>query len=115
MPFDLRMHTFLGLSRVPGMTVPITPSGGWHAAAEAVAPYAAQAKAGWIPVVVIVVAGVLRLLMEWQLRRTLGAIFQQAPGGSVIIVRKRGLGGTMWIQVGPRHMPGPWAGRAEIT
>jgi hypothetical protein len=97
------------------MKAPIIPSGGWHAVAEAVAPYAAQAKAGWIPVAVIVAAGVLRLLMEWQLRRTLGTIFQQAPGGSVIIVRKRGLGGAMWVQVGPRQMPDAWPGRAELT
>jgi hypothetical protein len=58
--------------------------------------------------------GVLRLLMEWQLRRTLRMIFEQAPGGSVIAVRKRGLGGAMFVQVGPRYTPGIWAGRAEL-
>jgi hypothetical protein len=114
MPPDLRMHTFSGRARVQGMTAPIISPGSWHAAAEAIAPYAAQANAGWIPVITIIAIGVFRLLMEWQLRRTLGEIFQQAPGGSVIIVRKRGLGGTMWVQVGPRHMPGIWPGRAEL-
>ena len=83
--------------------------------AEAAAPYAAEAKAVWIPIAVIVTAGIFRLLMEWQLRRTLCAIFQQAPDGSVVIVRKRGLGGTMWVQVGLRHIPGAWPGRAELT
>ena len=29
--------------------------------------------------------------MEWQLRLTLAEIFQNAPGGSVIVIRKRGL------------------------
>jgi hypothetical protein len=85
---------------------PIAFSGDWHAAAEAVAPYAAQVTGAWVPVIVVVVAGVLRLLMEWQLRRTLTAIFQQAPGGSVIVIRKRGLGGAMWIHVDPGGSPG---------
>jgi hypothetical protein len=97
------------------MTEPIISPGSWHAAAEAIAPYAAQAKYGWTPVIAILAAGVLRLLMEWQLRRTLGEIFQQAPGGSIIIVRKRGLGGTMWVQVGPRHLQGTWPRRAELA
>ena len=86
------------------MTVPIIPEG-WHAAAEAIAPYAAQPKAGWI-LIPLVAGGIFRLLMEWQLRRTLAEIFQRAPGGSVVVVRKRGLGGSMWIQVGPRPASG---------
>ena len=97
------------------MTAPIIP-GGWHAAAEAIAPYAAQPKVGWI-LIPLAIGGIFRLLMEWQLRRTLTEIFQHAPGGSVIVVRKRGLGGSMWIQVGPRSVPGPgiWPGQAELT
>lgn len=98
------------------MTSPITFPGVWHAAAEAAAPFAAQAVAAWIPVIAVIGAGVMRLVMEWQLRRTLTAIFEQAPGGSVIVIRRRGLGGTLWVQVGPRYMPtGTWPGRAELT
>jgi hypothetical protein len=97
------------------MTARIIPEG-WHAAAEAIAPYAAQPKVSWI-LIPLAIGGIFRLLMEWQLRRTLAEIFQHAPGGSVIVVRKRGLGGSMWIQVGPRSAPGPgiWPGRAELT
>jgi hypothetical protein len=62
------------------MTAPIIPPGSWHAAVEAIAPYAAQAKDGWIPIIAVIAsAGALRLLMEWQLRQTLGKIIQQAP------------------------------------
>lgn len=68
-----------------------------------------------VPVIAVIAVGVLRLLMEWQLRQTLSSIFQQAPGGSVIVIRKRGLGGTMWVQVGPRNIPGTRPGRAELT
>lgn len=97
------------------MTPPIIPEG-WHAAVEAITPYAAQPKAGWI-LIPLAMGGVFRLLMEWQLRRTLAEIFQRAPGGSVVVVRKRGLGGSMWIQVGPRPTPDPvlWPGQAELT
>lgn len=97
------------------MTAPIFP-GGWHGAAEAVAPYAAQLKVGWV-LIPLAMGGLLRLLMEWQLRRTLTEIFQRAPGGSVVVVRKRGLGGSMWIQVGPQPDPAPviWPGQAELT
>jgi hypothetical protein len=97
------------------MSAPTLPPGSWHAAAEILAPYAAQAHASWLPLIAVAAAGILRLLKEQQLRRTLSAIFQQAPGGSVIIVRKRGLGGTMWVQVGPRNTPVIWPGRAELT
>lgn len=85
--------------------------------AEAIAPYAAQPEVGWTILIPLVIGGLFRLLMEWQLRLTLAEIFQHAPGGSVIVIRKRGLGGTMWIQVGPRtaSVPAPWAGRTELT
>jgi len=96
------------------MTAPSIPPGSWHIA-EAIAPYTAQAKDGWIAVVAIVVVGALKLLQEWQMRLILGEIFRQAPGGSVIIIRKRGLGGTMWVQVGPRYMPGIRPRRAELA
>jgi len=55
---------------------------------------------------VIVLLGVLvlglvgRLLAEWQRRKTLVAIIQHAPGGTVI-VQQRGRGGpAMRIQIG---------------
>ncbi len=97
------------------MIAPIISHGGWQAAAEAITPYAAQPKASWILLIPLAIGGIFRLLMEWQLRLTLAEIFRCAPGGSVIVIRKRGLGGTMWIQIGPRTAPGPWPGRAELT
>jgi hypothetical protein len=94
---------------------PIISYGGWQAAAEAITPYAAQPKASWILLIPLAIGGILRLLMEWQLRLTLAEIFQHAPGGSAIIIRKRGLGGTMWILIGPRYTAGPRPGPAELT
>jgi hypothetical protein len=73
------------------MTAPIIPEG-WHTAAEAIAPYAAQPKAGWI-LIPLAIGGIFRLVMKWQLRRTFTEIFQHVPGGSVIVVRQLGLGG----------------------
>lgn len=56
---------------------------------------------------VILLLGVLvlglagRLLAEWQRRKTLVAVIQQAPGGTVI-VQQRGRGGpAMRIEIGP--------------
>jgi hypothetical protein len=84
------------------------PPAHWHAAAEAIAPYAAQPQAAWILLIPLAAADILRLLMEWQQRLTLAQVFRHAPGGSVIVIRNRGLGGSMWIQVGPpadaRHL-----------
>lgn len=98
------------------MTAPNASHVGWLKAVEAVvAPYAGSPKADWILIISLVVAGFLRLLMEWQQRRTLAEIFQHAPGGSIIVVKKRGLGGSMWVQVGTRTMPGSWPGREELT
>jgi hypothetical protein len=77
-------------------------------------PYAGLPKAGWILIVPVVVGGFVRILMEWQLRRTLREIFQRAPGGSVVVIQKRGLGGSMWVQVGSGPTPGSWPGRAEL-
>ena len=54
------------------MTAPIIPEG-WHAAAEAIAPYAAQPKAGWI-LIPLAIGGIFRLLMEWQLWSTPGLV-----------------------------------------
>jgi hypothetical protein len=98
------------------MTQPISLPEGWHAAAETIAPYVAKPKAAWIAIFTLAIGG-LRLLMEWQLRYTLAAIFHHAPGGSVIIIRNRGLGGSIWIQVGPRSTSdlGNRRKRAELT
>jgi hypothetical protein len=97
------------------MTAPNALYRGWLKAVEAVAPHTGLPKAGWILIVPVAVAGLFRLLMEWQLRRTLAEIFRHAPGGSIIVIRKRGLGGTMWIQVGGRPVPGTWPVRTELT
>ena len=83
--------------------------------AETIAPYVVLPGTGWALVVSLAAAGLLRLLAEWQLRRTIAEIFSRAPGGSVIIIRKRGLGGTMWIRVGSGPVPGRWPGTAELT
>ena len=98
------------------MTAPIIPLRGWHAVAETVAAYTPQSGVGWILLIPLVIGGILRLLMEWQLRRTLVEIFQHAPGGSVIVICKRGLGGSMWIQVGSRPASAPdiSPGQAEL-
>jgi hypothetical protein len=40
----------------------------------------------------MVIAGVIRLLAEWQRRLTLVAIMQHAPAGT-LLVQRRGLGG----------------------
>jgi hypothetical protein len=88
------------------MTAPNAPHVGWLKAVEAVAPYAGSPKADWILIISLVAAAFLRLLMEWQQRRTLAEIFQYAPGGSIIVIKKRGLGGSMWVQVGTRTVPG---------
>jgi hypothetical protein len=97
------------------VTAPNVLHGGWLKAAEAIAPYTGLPKASWILIIPLAAAGLLRLLMEWQLRRTLAGIFRHAPGGSVIVIRNRGLGGTMWIQVGTRPVPSTWPARTELT
>jgi hypothetical protein len=57
------------------------------------------AAACWI-LGLVAVAGVVRLLCEWQRRATLVAIVREAPAGTVV-VQERGLGGpAMWVQVG---------------
>jgi hypothetical protein len=116
MAFYLRVHTLPSCRRVYRMTGPIIPSEGWHAVTEAIAPYVVQPEVGWIMLFSVLISGLLRLLMEWQLRCTLTEVLQRAPGGSVIIVRKRG-GSVMWIQVGSRPTPssGIRPRRTELT
>jgi hypothetical protein len=96
------------------VTVLSTSYWGWPTAAETVAPYAGLPKAGWILIIPLAVATVHRLLMEWQLRRTLAEIFQHAPAGSVVVINKRGLGGSMWVQVGTRPVPRSRSGPTEL-
>jgi hypothetical protein len=63
-----------------------------------------------------VAAGTLtRILLEWQMRLTVTEIFRRAPGGSVVVVRDRGLRGSMWIQVGDGPAPGTWPLRPELA
>ena len=52
----------------------------------------------------LLLAGAIRLLAEWQRRRTLAAVLRDAPAGSVV-VQERGLGGPpmwVWVGTGPR-------------
>jgi hypothetical protein len=117
MPPDLHVHTLPGRVRVQSMTAPTVPHGDWLTAAETIAPYTGLPKATWIFIILLMIGGLFRLLMERQLRLTLAEIFLHAPGGSVIVIRNRGLGGSMWIRVGTGPVPGPgsWPGRAELT
>ncbi len=62
---------------------------------------------------VMTIAGLFRLLSEWQRRMTLVAILQHAREGTVI-VQERGLGGpAMWVRVGSG--PSPDSGPASIA
>ena len=70
-----------------------------------VAPSVGLPKVSWILIIPMVVGGFIKILMEWQLRLTLMQIFQRAPGGSVVVIKKRGLGGSMWVQVGGEPVP----------
>jgi hypothetical protein len=108
------VHAQSGFCRVWGVTLTSVLHWSGQGAAETIAPYVVLPGTGWTLVVSLVAVGLLRLLAEWQLRRTLAEIFSRAPGGSVIIVRKRGLGGTMWIHVGSGHVPSRWPGTAEL-
>lgn len=76
----------------------------WLKATEAIT-HAGAPGAAWTLLIPLVATGILRLLAEWQNRHTITRIFQHAPDGSIIVISKRGLGGTMWIQVGTRPAP----------
>jgi hypothetical protein len=96
--------------RIQGVTLTNILDEGWLTAARVIAPHVSLPVTGWA-----LIAELIRFLAERQLRRTLTEIFRQAPGGSVIVIRNRGLGGSVWIQVGPGHVPGCRPGRAELT
>jgi hypothetical protein len=73
------------------------------------------AAACWI-LGLVAIAGVIRLLCEWQRRTTLVAILRNAPAGTVV-VQERGLGGpAMWVQVGhgPRWPTGQRPGLTRL-
>jgi hypothetical protein len=86
----------------------------WLPAAENAVPLMSLPKAGWIPIIWVLAGGFIRILLEWQMRLTLVEIFRHAPGGSVVVIRKRGLRGTMWVQVGNGPVPGSRARQAEL-
>lgn len=101
--------------RIQGVTLTNILDEGWLTAARVIAPHVSLPVTGWALITPLAVAELIRFLAERQLRRTLTEIFRQAPGGSVIVIRNRGLGGSVWIQVGPGHVPGCRPGRAELT
>jgi hypothetical protein len=109
-----RVARFPDFRRVEGVRVPSSPDWGWLRVAAQAAPYSTLPKACGILIISVVVGGFIRLLMEWQLRRTLKEIFERAPGGSVVVIHKRGLGGSMWVQVGSGAAPTGWPVRTEI-
>jgi hypothetical protein len=79
-------------------------------------PYVALPGASWSCLGALVIWGVLRLLFEWQVRVTLIALVERSPGGTVVVVMSRGLGGrAMWVQVGNGSRPeiSPPVGRSS--
>jgi hypothetical protein len=102
-------------SRIQGVTLTNILHEGWLTAAKVLAPHVSLAVTGWALITPLAVAGLIRFLAERQLRSTLTEIFRRAPGGSVIVIRNRGLAGSVWIQVGPGHVPGCRPGRTELT
>jgi hypothetical protein len=87
---------------------------GWLTAAKVIAPHVSLPGTGLALITPLAIAGLIRFLAERQLRSTLTEIFRHAPGGSVIVIRNRGLGGSVWIQVGPGHVSGCRPGRTEL-
>lgn len=104
-------------SRIQCVTLTNILDEGSLTAAKVIAPHVASLPVtGWALITPLAVAGLLRFLAERQLRSTLAEIFRQAPGGSVIVIRNRGLGGSVRIQVGPGgQVPGRRPGRTELT
>lgn len=96
--------------RVQSVIIPSILYGGWLTAAKVMAPHASLPGTGFLTVP-LAVAGLIRLWGDRQLRSTLTEIFRHAPGGSVIDIRNRGLGGSVRIQVGPGRRPR----RSELT
>jgi hypothetical protein len=86
------VHAWLG-----GLPVPLL-GGAW---------YVVQLPGGaWMVLCIWIVNGVLRLLSEWQLRHTLIEVLDHSPGGTVVVVRRRRVGGPdVWMQVGHGREP----------
>ena len=99
-------------SRIQGVTLTNILDEGWLTAAKVTASHVSLPATGWALIIPLAVAGLIRFLAEWQLRGTLTEILRHAPGGSVIVIRNRGLGGSVRIQVGPGHAPSHARGRA---
>jgi len=91
---DQQFAQVSGRCRVPDMTVTSTPC--------------------WSLAILLIATAIFRMLMEWQLRRTLTEVFQHAPTGSIIVIKERGLGGSMWIQVGSGPESRSGSGPAEL-
>jgi len=106
-------------SRIQGVTLTNILDEGWLTAAKVTASHVSLSATGSALIIPLAVAGLIRFLAEWQLRGTLIEIFRHAPGGSVIVIRDRGLGGSVRIQVGPGQAagsaPGGRPGRTELT
>jgi hypothetical protein len=86
--------------------IPSGLTGAWLPAAAKLAPLTRLPGISWILIVVTIAAGgLIRVVLEWQLRLTLTEIFRSAPGGSVVVLQKRGLGGAMWVRVGEGPVP----------
>jgi hypothetical protein len=101
--------------RIQGVTLNNILDEGWLATAKVIEPHLSLPVTGWALITPLAVTGLIRFLAERQLRSTLNEIFRHAPGGSVIVIRNRGLGGSVRIQVGPGHVPGRRPGRTELT
>lgn len=77
---------------------------GWPEWAATAAPHVVSWATLGAVLVPLVVIGAIRLLAEWQRRKTLVAVLINAPAGSVVN-QGRGLGGppvTIWVGSGPR-------------
>ena len=115
MPLTCRCTLQPVFSRIQGVTLTNILDEGWLTAAKVTASHVSLSATGWALITPLAVAGLIRFLAERQLRGTLTEIFRHAPGGSVIVIRNRGLGGSVWIQVGPGHGPCGRPGRTELT
>jgi hypothetical protein len=94
------------------VNVTTSPLGGTSEKVATVLAHPLSAAAAWWLLALVAVAGVIRLLCEWQRRTTLVALVRHAPAGTVV-VQERGLGGpAMWVQVGygPSWPAGPRPG-----
>ncbi|MEU9020384.1 hypothetical protein [Actinomadura sp. NPDC048394] len=57
-------------------------------------------RAAAMVVAILVVSGVMRILLEWQRRRTFAALMADAPPGTVVVQRDRPGEQTMRVTLG---------------